>query len=62
MHKKEIFMEETRKICCVTGHRPQSFPWEYTGDPAESYDFHFESVIEQTVEKLILHGYNPVFS
>ena len=51
-------MEETRKICCVTGHRPQSFPWEYTGDPAEMYDFHFESVIERTVEKLINDGYN----
>lgn len=51
-------MEETRKICCVTGHRPQSFPWEYTGDPAEMYDFHFESVIERTVERLILDGYN----
>ena len=51
-------MEETRRICCVTGHRPQSFPWEYTGDPAEMYDFHFESVIERTVEKLINDGYN----
>lgn len=51
-------MEQTKKICCVTGHRPKGFPWKYTGDPAEMYDFHFETVIESVVEKLILDGYN----
>ncbi|MBQ8291802.1 MAG: DUF1273 family protein [Clostridia bacterium] len=51
-------MEQPLKICCVTGHRPQGFPWEYTRDPADLYASYYQFVMEREVENLIKEGYN----
>ena len=51
-------METTKKICCITGHRTQSFPWPYKGDPTNLYDWEFDRTLEDTVEKLVADGYN----
>lgn len=47
-----------RKTCCVTGHRPKGFPWNYENDPANTYDHVFETTLERIIEKLINDGYN----
>lgn len=51
-------MDTNKKICCITGHRTQSFPWAYNADPTNKYDWEFDRTLENTVEKLIHDGYN----
>lgn len=51
-------MEIRHKTCCVTGHRPKGFPWNYNYDPAEKYDAAFESTLARSIRALIADGYD----
>ncbi|MDE5547788.1 MAG: SLOG family protein [Clostridia bacterium] len=50
-------METKTKVCCVTGHRPKGFPWNYYGGGEEHKEYlaalygHTERLIER-------YGYN----
>lgn len=35
---------EMLKVCCVTGHRPQGFPWDYYDTESVSYQEYIESM------------------
>lgn len=35
---------EMLKVCCVTGHRPQGFPWDYYDTESISYQEYIESM------------------
>lgn len=35
---------EKLKVCCVTGHRPQGFPWDYYDTESASYQEYIESM------------------
>lgn len=52
-------MESQQKICCITGNRVKGFPWQYDYDPANIYDYTFQSQISRFIEKMITEeGYN----
>ena len=51
-------MDKNHKICCVTGHRPKGFPWNYNYDPGEKYDSAFESTLSRAIRALIADGYD----
>ncbi len=48
------------KICCVTGHRPQSFPWDYDND-ASAREKYF-AAMKAEAEQLVQMGYNYFIS
>lgn len=46
------------KICAVTGHRPNGFPWDYNNKECNEYKDYLQTM-EETIEKLINEqGYN----
>lgn len=44
------------KICCVTGERPEGFPWDYY-DEADESQKEYRSALEGVVERYIKEGY-----
>ena len=44
-------------VCCVTGHRPKSFPFRIAEDKDAEY-FLYIDLLYNTVEKLIYEGYS----
>ena len=56
-------MEEKYKICCVAGHRPNGFPWEYTTDPSKLIGSSYDTLVEEKVRKAIMdEGFNYFIS
>lgn len=47
-------------ICCVTGHRPQGFPFPYDLD--NSYFLTYLDIMKDTVEDLMYEGYTHFIS
>ncbi len=43
-------------ICCITGHRPQGFP--FPRDEAHEHCIQYKELLLQSIEKLILNGYD----
>lgn len=47
-----------KKVCCVTGHRPSSFPWDFTDKECDSHQEYIEAMacyIDWFIRK---HEYN----
>lgn len=48
-----------KMICCVTGNRPQKFPWEYgCGDEMKKYHSDMNGIVKDLIEQ----GYNYFLS
>ncbi len=43
-------------VCCITGHRPQGFP--FPRDEADERYIQYKKILFQSIEKLILNGYD----
>ncbi len=54
-------MNESYKICCVTGHRPEGFPWDYYDETNDSQK-EYRSKLKDIVERYIQEGYNYFLS
>ncbi len=55
-------MEKEYKICCVTGHRPKSFPWKHKGDPANHYTNEYQNIMKELLIAAIEEGFNYFIS
>lgn len=49
------------KICCLTGHRPKGFPWDYADKDCIEHKSYLALLREKTIE-LILEGYTHFIS
>lgn len=54
-------MEQTHKTCCVTGHRPKGFPWNYD-DKGLPQQQKYLSTLREHVLKLLDEGYDRFIS
>ena len=43
-------------VCCITGHRPQGFP--FPRDEADERYIQYKKILFQSIETLILNGYD----
>lgn len=49
-------MEEKGKVCCVTGHRPKGFPWDYNDTECASHQEYLEAMACYMSEFVRKHG------
>ncbi len=54
----EVFFAMKSKICCVTGHRPNKFPWDYYDKENESHKEYLPE--SKKVEKILLNYFSKL--
>lgn len=50
------------KTCCLTGHRPKGFPWDYYNKNSKAQQLYLDTLRAAVVDLIENHGYNYFIS